>query len=57
MLNRLFQIGLGKKMDNMKIELFYSDFEDIELSPTGGGNNNKIEADADAIGLKVAYTF
>lgn len=52
-----YQIGFGKKIDNYKVEFFYSDFEDIELSPTGGGNNNKIEADADAFGLKLAYVF
>ena len=50
------QIGLGKQVNNMQIELFYSDFEDINLSGTGG-NNNKIEADADALGLKVKYSF
>ena len=32
-----YMIGLGRKGDNAKIELFYSDFEDISLTATGGG--------------------
>ena len=34
------QIGLGKRDGNAKIELAYSDFEDINLTATGGGTNS-----------------
>ena len=50
------QIGYGIKSDNGKIELFYSEFPDIELTSTGG-NSNKVSADADAITLRVSYGF
>lgn len=50
------QIGIGKKTGNGKIELFYSEFEDIEISATGG-NTNKVSADADALTLRVSLGF
>lgn len=50
------QIGLGFKDGNGKIELFYSDFEDISLT-SSGGNSNSISADADALTLRFSYGF
>ena len=49
-------IGIGNKAGKAKIELFYSDFEDISISSTGG-NNNKVEADADALTLRISIGF
>ena len=49
-------IGVGKKTGNSKIELFYSDFEDISISSTGG-NTNKVTADADALTLRLTLGF
>ena len=50
------QIGIGRKNGNRKIELFYSDFESINLTATGG-NSNSVSADADALTLRVSYGF
>ena len=50
-------IGIGKKSGKAKLELFYSDFEDISISSTGGDNSNKVTADADAITLRVSVGF
>tara|TARA_B100000886_G_C20322796_1_gene448872 strand:- start:23 stop:685 length:663 start_codon:yes stop_codon:yes gene_type:complete len=52
-----YQIGLGKKGDNFKVEAFYSDFEDISLTSTGGSGAHVIDADADAMGLKLAFFY
>ena len=49
-------IGVGKKTGKTKIELFYSDFEDISISSTGG-NTNKVSADADALTLRLSVGF
>ena len=51
------QLGLGMRSGNLKYELSYSDFEDISISGSGGNTGNKIEADADAIMIKIAYGF
>jgi len=51
-----YQIGFGKRDGNVKLELTYSDFEDISLTATGGGTNS-ISADADAIALRLSYGF
>ncbi len=51
-----YQIGFGAKSGNVKTEIFYSDFEDISISGTGG-NSNKVTADADALTLRFAYGF
>ena len=51
-----YQIGLGKRDGNAKIELAYSDFEDINLTATGGGTNS-VAANADALTLRVSYGF
>ena len=52
-----FQVGLGMRSGNLKYELSYSDFEDIEINGKGGNTGNKVEADADAIMFKIAYGF
>ena len=49
-------IGVGKKTGKTKVELFYSDFEDISISSTGG-NTNKVTADADALTLRFTLGF
>ena len=51
-----YQIGFGAKAGNVKTEIFYSDFEDISISGSGG-NSNKVTADADALTLRFAYGF
>tara|TARA_Y200000002_G_scaffold368003_1_gene360607 strand:- start:753 stop:1385 length:633 start_codon:yes stop_codon:yes gene_type:complete len=51
-----FMVGLGTKKENAKIELFYSNFEDISISSSGGGTNS-VSADADAITLRLSYGF
>ena len=50
------QVGFGKRDGNAKIELAYSDFEDISIS-SSGGNTNKVTADADALTLRFSYGF
>ena len=52
-----YQVGLGKKGDNYKFEFFYSDFEDIGLTSSGGSGGHTIEADADAMGLKLSFFY
>lgn len=51
-----YMVGLGTKTDNVKLELFYSDFEDISISSSGGGTNS-VSADADALTLRLSYGF
>ncbi|MDC0524861.1 hypothetical protein OAN82_01790 [Pelagibacteraceae bacterium] len=51
------QIGLGKRTDKVKLELSYSDFEDISLSGSGGDNTSSISADADVLSLRLSYGF
>jgi hypothetical protein len=52
-----YQIGLGRRGDNFKAEFFYSDFDDISLTASGGKGSHKIEADADAMGFKFSVLF
>ncbi len=52
-----YQVGIGVKEGNYKFEVFYSDFEDISISATGGSATHVIEADADAFGVKISYLF
>ena len=40
-----YQVGLGMRSGNRKIELSYSDFEDINIDATGGGTNS-VSADS-----------
>lgn len=51
-----YQVGVGMKAGNVKYEISYSDFEDINLSSTGGGTNS-ISADADAMSFRMSYAF
>ena len=51
-----YQLGLGKRSGNRKIELSYSDFEDIDISATGG-NTNSVSANADSLQLRVSFGF
>lgn len=51
------QIGFGAKSGNIKYELFYSEFEEISISSTGGDNSNSVTADADALTFRIAYGF
>lgn len=51
-----YQIGLGQRIDKFKYELSYSDFEDINISSTGGGTNS-VSADADAITFRISFGF
>lgn len=52
-----YQVGLGKRGDGFKIEVFYSDFDDISLTATGGKGSHKIDADADAMGVKLSFHY
>ena len=47
-----FQVGYGKRMGNRKIELSYSDFQDINISSTSG-NKNSVSANADSLQLRL----
>ena len=49
-------IGFGKKSGKGKVELFYSDFEDINVTGTGGGTNS-VSADADVLAFRVSFGF
>ncbi len=51
-----YQIGFGLKQGNVKMELSYSDFEDIDISASGG-NSNSVSADADAMALRISVGF
>ena len=51
-----YQVGLGKRNGNRKIELSYSDFEDIDISSTGGGTNS-VSANADSLQFRVSFGF
>ena len=51
-----YQVGFGLRRDNKKIELSYSDFEDIKINATGGGTNS-VSANADSLQLRLSYGF
>ena len=57
------QYGLGYKTNNVRFELAYSDFDDIDITATGNtitGNvtgQNKINADADVLLAKISFAF
>ena len=51
-----YQVGLGMRSGNRKIELSYSDFEDISIDATGGGTNS-VSANADSLQLRLSYGF
>ena len=50
------QVGIGQWLGHVKYELAYSDFEDIDISSTGGGTN-KVSADADAVLFRLSFGF
>ena len=50
------QIGIGLRSDDIKYELAYSDFEDINITATGGGTNS-VSANADALTFKISIGF
>ena len=53
--------GIGAKADNMRVELLYTDYEDISLKSsvarTGVTKNNTIDAELDTLQVKVSYAF
>jgi hypothetical protein len=51
------QIGIGQRSGKFKYELSYSDFEDINISSSGGDNSNSVSADADALTFKMSFGF
>ncbi len=51
-----YQVGLGRRADKVKAELFYTDFEDIDISSSGGGTNS-INADIDALTFRLSIGF
>lgn len=56
-----YVVGFGTEQDNVRLELLYTDYEDISLTSsvarTGVTTNNKIEADLDTLQLKLSYLF
>ncbi len=56
-----YLIGFGVESGNWRTELTYTDYEDISLTSSvarsGVTTNNKIDADLDAVALRVSYAF
>ena len=52
-----YQIGIGKRAGSVKMELAYSDFDDITLNSSTGATGQKITADVDAIQAKIGFNF
>ena len=54
-------VGIGSKSGNSRVELVYTDYEDISMTSsvarTGVTTNNKIDADLDTLALKFSYVF
>ena len=54
-------IGFGMEQDGFRVELAYTDYEDISLTSSvaraGVTTNNKIDADLDTVALKLSYLF
>ena len=54
-------VGVGAKQDNIRVELLYTDYEDISLTSsvarTGVTTNNKIDAELDTLQFKLSYAF
>ena len=54
-------VGVGAKQDNVRVELLYTDYEDISLTSsvarTGVTTNNKIDAELDTLQFKLSYAF
>lgn len=51
-----YQVGVGRRADKVKAELSFTDFEDIDISASGGGTNS-ISANADTVTLRVSVGF
>ena len=51
-----YKVGFGMRSGNRKIELSYSDFEDIDIDATGG-NTNSVSASADSLQIRLSYGF
>ena len=53
--------GIGRQEGNSRLELVYTDYEDISISSsvarTGVTTNNKIDADLDTLAFKYSYVF
>ncbi len=56
-----FVFGVGQNKGNLRYEVTYTDYEDLELTSsvarTGVTTNNKIKADLDALAFRVSYAF
>ena len=58
-----YQVGVGVKSDKLRLELAYSDFDDIEITATGNTisgdvkSQNKVSADADVLAAKLSIAF
>ena len=54
-------IGIGAQEGNLRIEILYTDYEDISLTSsvarTDVSPNNKIDADLDTLAFKLSYLF
>ena len=54
-------IGIGVKQDKIRMEVVYTDYDDISLTSsvarTGVTTNNKIDADLDTVQFKLSYAF
>ena len=53
--------GIGMEQDGFRIEVAYTDYEDISLTSsvarTGVTTNNKIDAELDTLAVKLSYLF
>ena len=54
-------VGIGSKSGNSRVELVYTDYEDISMTSsvarTGVTTNNTIDADLDTLAFKYSYVF
>ena len=50
-----YQLGLGFKGDHVRMEAFYSDFDDVSLSSSSGSSS--VTADIDSMGVKLGFNF
>mgnify|MGYP001231783535 FL=1 len=53
-----YSVGLGKKSGPLKYELYYTDFDDINLTATtDADSSNSIAADIDSVTFRISYGF
>ena len=54
-----YSVGLGKRSGKFKMEISYTDFEDITLTSSvkDAKGPNKVTADADALTLRMSFGF